>query len=319
MLIAGEDVRQAARPAVQRLDAVTGAFSFTGRAIAARLLTEGRQVVSLVRRRPVENRLGDRVRVARLALEHPDDLAATLAGVDTLYNTYWVRFPYGAVSFERALDGSLRLIDAAVRAGVRRIVHISVVNAAESAPTPYFVAKAQLEREVRASGLSYAIVRPTLTYGPGDILVNNLCWVLRRFPFFAVPGDGNYRLQPVHVDDVAAIAVHAGRQTADLTTDAAGPETLAFDEFVEILAAAVGSRTRLMHVPPQLALGASRIIGLMVRDVMLTADEITELMASLLVSSEPAAGIVGFRDWVQAAGSRLGRHYHSELERHYRH
>jgi nucleoside-diphosphate-sugar epimerase len=299
-------------------DAITGALSFTGRAIAARLIAEGREVVTLVRRPPAANSFGSRLRIARLALDDPDALAATLAGVDTLYNTYWIRFPRGAVSFETALDGSLRLIDAAVHAGVRRLVHISVVNAAESAPTPYFVAKARLEREVRASGLSYAIVRPTLTYGPGDILVNNLCWVLRRFPLFAVPGDGRYRLQPVHVDDVAAIAVHAGRQTADLTTDAAGPEAFAFDEFVEVLAAAVGSRTRCMHLPPQLALGASRMLGLVVRDVMLTADEITELMASLLVSSEPPAGVIGFRDWVKSEGPSLGRDYHSELERHFR-
>jgi NADH dehydrogenase len=222
------------------------------------------------------------------------------------------------VSFESALAGSLRLIDAAMRAGIRRLVHISVVNAAETAPTPYFVAKAQLEREVRASGLSHAIVRPTLTYGSGDILVNNLCWVLRRFPVFAVPGDGRYRLQPVHVDDVAAIAVKAGRETVDLTTDAAGPETFAFDDLVRLLAAAVDSRARLVHLPPSLALGASRVLGLPVRDVMLTADEITELMASLLVSSEPPGGVTSLRNWVRSNGNALGRHYHSELDRHYR-
>jgi uncharacterized protein YbjT (DUF2867 family) len=298
-------------------DAVTGAFSFTGRAIAARLVAEGREVVAL-ERRDAANRSGHRVRVAPLALDDRRALAAGLAGVDTLYNTYWIRFPRGAVSFETALDGSLRLIEAAISAGVRRFIHISVVNAAETAPTPYFVAKARLEREVRASGLSHAIVRPTLTYGHGDILVNNLCWVLRRFPLLTVPGDGRYKLQPVHVDDVAAIAVDAGRQSHDQTTDAAGPETLAFDEFVSILAEAVGSRVRLVHLPPGVALETSRILGLLVRDVMLTRDEITELMASLLVSSGPARGVVGFRDWVREHGNGLGREYHSELARHFR-
>jgi uncharacterized protein YbjT (DUF2867 family) len=300
------------------IDAVTGAFSFTGRAIAARLLDEGREVVTLVRRPPPVNPAGDRVRIAPLALDEPGTLAASLAGVDTMYNTYWIRLPHGSASFETALDGSLRLIEAAIRAGVRRIVHISVVNAAETAPTAYFVAKARLEKEVRASGMSHAIVRPTLTYGPGDILINNLCWVLRRFPVFGVPGDGRYRLQPVHVDDVAAIAVRAGRQTAALTTDAAGPETFGFDELVRILAAAVGSRTRLVHLPPPVALGASRMLGLLVRDVMLTRDEVTELMASLLVSSEPPAGVISLREWVQSEGSHLGRDYHSELDRHFR-
>ncbi len=297
---------------------MTGAFSFTGRAIAARLLADGREVVALEHRPPDPRLVGERVRVAPLALDDPRALAASLAGVDTLYNTYWIRFPHGNASYEIALGASLRLIEAAITAGVRRLVHISVVNAAETAPTPYFVAKARLEREVRGSRLSHAIVRPTLTYGRGDILVNNLCWVLRRFPFVGVPGDGQYRLQPAYVGDVADIAIDAGRQATDLTTDAAGPEAFAFDEFVHVLAAAVGSRVRLIHLPPGVALGASRMIGILLRDVILTRDEITELMASLLVSSEPARGVVSFRTWISQHRDELGRRYHSELDRHFR-
>ena len=299
------------------LDAVTGAFSFTGRAIAARLLADGHEVVTLVRR-TAPNPFGDRIRVAPFDLDDPARLAADLAGVDTLYNTYWIRFERGAVTFEGAIAGTRRLIEAARRAQVRRLVHISVVNASETAPTSYFRAKARLEGHVRESGLSYAIVRPTLTYGPGDILVNNLCWVLRRFPLFGVPGDGQHRLQPVHVDDVAAIAVAAGGQTTDLTTDAAGPETLVFDDFVRLLAAAMGRRARLIHLPPELALGASRMLGLLVRDVLLTRHEVTELMASLLVSRQPPAGTISFPEWVRSEADRLGRRYHSELDRHYR-
>lgn len=299
------------------LDAVTGAFSFTGRAIAARLLADGREVVTLVRR-DTPNPFGDRIRTAPFALDDPERLAAGLAGVDTLYNTYWIRFERGALTFDRAVDGTVRLIDAARRAGVRRIVHLSVVNASETAPTAYFRAKARLDVHVRESGLSYAIVRPTLTYGPGDILVNNLCWVLRRLPVFGVPGDGRYRLQPIHVDDVAAIAVEAGKARADLTTDAAGPDTLVFDDFVRLLASAVGSRALLVHLPPVLARTASQMLGLLVRDVMLTRDEVTELMASLLVSGQPPKGTISFRAWVREEAKILGRRYHSELDRHYR-
>jgi uncharacterized protein YbjT (DUF2867 family) len=299
------------------LDAVTGAFSFTGRAIAARLLADGRDVVTLVRRTE-PNPFGERIRVARLAFDEPAALAAGLAGVDTLYNTYWIRFPRGAVTFEQATARTVVLIDAAKRAGVRRLVHISVVNASESGPTPYFAAKARVERHVAASGLSYAIVRPTLTYGRDDILVNNLCFLLRRFPAFAVPGDGQYRLQPVHVDDVAAIAGEAGRLTADVITDAAGPETFVFNDFVQVLANAVGSRARVLHLPAALAYGASRMLGVLVRDVLLARDEVTELMGSALVSHEPPAGRISFPAWVESEAQRLGRRYHSELERHYR-
>lgn len=300
------------------LDAVTGGFSFTGRAIAARLLLEGREVITLVRRTGRRNPFGERIRIAPLALDDPATLRAGLAGVDTLYNTYWIRFERGAITFDAAVAATVRLIDAARQAGVRRLVHLSVVNAAENAPTPYFVAKARLEREIRGSGLSHAIVRPTLTYGPGDILINNLCWVLRRFPLFAVPGDGTYRLQPVHVDDVAAIAVRAGAEESDVTIDAAGPETFVFNDLVRLLVRAVGSRARLVHLPPRAALAGSAALGLVVRDVLLTRDEVTELMASLLVSAEPPAGRVSLSEWVREAGAGLGRRYHSELDRHFR-
>ncbi|MDP9251266.1 MAG: NAD(P)H-binding protein [Chloroflexota bacterium] len=300
------------------LDAVTGAFSFTGRAIAARLLDDGRQVVTLVRRSPAMNPFGGRIRVAETSLDDPAALTSALNGVDTLYNTHWIRFERGDVTFELAIARTLRLIEAARQAGVRRLVHISVVNASESAPTDYFIAKARLEDRVRQSGLSHAIVRPTLTYGDGDILVNNLCWVLRRFPAFGVPGDGRYRFQPVHVDDVAAIAVRAGNQSADLETDAAGPDIMTFDEFVRLLAKAIGRRVWLVHMPPMLSLGASRMLSPLVRDVLLTAHEVTELTASLLVSADPPAGTIRLADWAVAHAGQLGRSYHSELDRHFR-
>jgi len=300
------------------VDAVTGAFSFTGRAIAARLLDHGRQVVTLVRRRPVVNPFGDRIDVAETTLDDVAALTSALDGVDTLYNTHWIRFERGNVTFELAIARTLRLIDAAREAGVRRLVHISVVNASESAPTDYFIAKARLEHRVRESGLSHAIVRPTLTYGEGDILVNNLCWVLRRVPAFGVPGDGRYRLQPVHVDDVAAIAVRAGNQSVDLETDAAGPDILTFDEFVRLLAKSIGRQVWLVHLPPLLSLVASRMMGLLVRDVLLTAHEVTEMRASLLVSAHPPAGTIRLANWAAAHALQLGRHYHSELDRHFR-
>jgi len=299
------------------LDAVTGAFSFTGRAIAGRLLSEGRDVVTLVRRHGAPDADG-RIRTAIVTLDDAAALLDALRGVDTLYNTHWIRFARGKLSFDLATDRTLRLLDAARRAGVRRVIHVSVVNASETAPTAYFRAKARLEADVRESGLSYAIVRPTLTFGSGDILVNNLCWVLRRFPVFVIPGDGRYRLQPVHVDDVARIAVQAGQSSVDLVTDAAGPDVLTFNQFVRILADTVRSRAWLVHAPSPLSFGASRVLGLLVRDVMLTRHEVTELMASLLVSDQPPQGTIQLSTWASANADELGQDYHSELDRHYR-
>jgi uncharacterized protein YbjT (DUF2867 family) len=299
------------------VDAVTGAFSFTGRAIASQLLAEGREVVTLVRRPPPAG-ADPRIRTATLSFDDPASLAAAFAGVDTFYNTYWIRFERGDLTFEEVIGRTRKLLDAATQAGVRRIVHVSVVNAGTDAPTKYFVAKARLDDVVRGSGLSHAIVRPTLTFGPGDILVNNLSWVLRRFPLFAIPGNGEYRLQPVHVDDVARIALDAGRQLGDVDVDAAGPDVLTFNRFVRLLADTVDSRTWLFHAPRAVSHLGARGLGLLVRDVMLTGDEVTELTASLLVSAQPPAGRIGLASWASAHADELGRRYHSELDRHYR-
>jgi NADH dehydrogenase len=298
-------------------DLVTGAFSFTGRAIAHQLLGEGREVVTMVRR-PAPPGADARIRSVGFVFDDPAALAASFAGVDTFYNTYWIRFERGGLTFDEIIRRTRILLTAAVHAGVRRLVHVSVVNAAADAPTPYFVAKARLDDVVRESGLSHAIVRPTLTFGPGDILVNNLSWVLRRFPAFAIPGDGEYRLQPVHVEDVARIAIAAGREPGDVEVDAAGPDVLTFNQFVRLLARAVDRRTRLVHTPHFASLVGARLLGVLVRDVMLTRDEVTELTASLLVSRQAPLGRIGLPAWADAHADELGRRYHSELDRHFR-
>jgi uncharacterized protein YbjT (DUF2867 family) len=281
---------------------VTGATSFTGRFIAQRLEAAGDEVANLT----------------RWELHSTERLEAALRGVDTLYNTFWVRFERGPITYAWATERSRMLFEAARRAGVRRIVHISVINASHEAPTAYFRAKAEVEDALAASGLSHAIVRPTVTYGPGDILVNNLAWTLRRLPAFGVPGDGRYPIQPVHVEDVAQIAVSAGRGTENVTFDAAGPEILAFNEFVGLVRQAVGSRAVVVHLPAAASLAAARLIGLAVRDVVLTRHEVTELQARLMFSEQPPAGAIGLVDWLAANAEGLGRRWSNELDRHFR-
>src|SRR5207245_7350060 len=106
----------------------------------------------------------------QLDCNRPVDLARDLQGIDTLYNTYWIRFPRDGQTFEGAVRNSEVLLQAAARGGVRRVVHLSVSNAAATSPFPYFRGKAATEAIVRESGIPYAIIRPTLVYGVEDIL-----------------------------------------------------------------------------------------------------------------------------------------------------
>ena len=275
-------------------DAVTGAFGFTGRAIAAALLNEGRDVVTLSRRNPRGDPLAARIAVEPLDFTRPDRLIEALAGVETLYNTYWLRFPRGDMGYERAVEQSAILLGAARQAGVARVVHVSVVNASLDGPTPYVRAKARLEAVVASCGVPASIVRPTLTFGPGDILVNNLAWALRRLPVYGIPGDGQYPIQPVHVDDVARICLEAAQAEPGTTIDAAGPDTLSYREMVEIVRGAVGSRSLVVAMPSIMVLAAARVLGLVVRDVVLTSDEILELSSGFLASRAAPLGRIGF-------------------------
>ena len=298
--------------------AVTGAFGFTGRALTERLLAAGHEVVTLTRRSGAADPLAARVTVRPFGDASRDELAGSLAGVETLFNTYWLRFPRAGATFEAAVARSAELVAAARQAGVRRIVQVSVVNAAPDAETPYVRAKAALEAIVRTSGLEWVIVRPTLTYGPNDILINNLAWALRRLPVYGLPGLGRYTVQPVHVDDVARICVEAAAGPPGVVVDAAGPETLTYRELVDRVRAAVGSRSLVLPMPGTLVLAAARLLGLVVRDVVLTRDEISELTSSLLTSHEPPRGEIRISDWLPANADRLGRRWSSELARNYR-
>ena len=295
------------------LDAVTGAFSFTGRAIAELLLARGRPVRTLSR---APGPAGSPVEFAPLQFADEAWLTESLHGAETLYNTYWIRFARGGSTFERAVENTRTLLRCAEAAGVRRFVHVSVSNPSQDSPLPYFRGKAAVEHAVRDSPLDHAIVRPTLVFGPNDILVNNIAWVMRRFPVFIVPGDGAYRAQPVSVDDVARLCVDA-EPGAEL--DAAGPETYSFDDFVRLIRRAVGGRARVVHAPAPVALGLGRIVGTARRDVMLTREETLGLMDSLLVSNDPPTAQESFREWLEASADQLGRRYVSELARNYRH
>jgi NADH dehydrogenase len=298
------------------LHAVTGAFGFTGRYIAQRLINAGKRVRALIgRNRP--NPFGDRIEVARLQFDDFQALVDSLKGVDVLYNTYWVRFNYGETTFERAVQNSQMLIRAAEEAGVRRLVHISITNPSEDSPLPYFRGKALVERAIRNSSLSYGIIRPTVLFGEGDILLNNIAYFLRRFSIFIVPGKGDYRLQPVYVDDVAALAVEAGERMDNFALDAVGPEVFTFAELVRLIRDAVGSKAKIVHAPPSLTMLCIRVLNYFVNDIVLTREELEGLMANLLVSDQPPTCPTRFSEWLRENAEQMGLHYASELKRHF--
>jgi NADH dehydrogenase len=296
---------------------ITGAFSYTGKYVTRRLLSMGKRVRTLTGHPNRPNEFGDRVEVAPLDFENRRALVENLRGADCLINTYWVRFNHGSESFERAVANTKILIAAAKEADVKKLVHVSIANPSLDSPLAYYRGKAELERAIRESGLRYAILRPTVIFGLEDILINNIAWLLRRFPVFALPGSGEYGIQPVFVEDMAELVVRSAFEEQDSIRDAVGPEIFTFDELVRLIAAWTLSKARILHVPPIAALLLSSVLGAVVRDRILTREEIKGLMAGLLVSREPPTCTTRFSGWLHSNADLLGKTYASELARHY--
>jgi uncharacterized protein YbjT (DUF2867 family) len=299
-------------------DVVTGAFSYTGRFIARKLLDGGRRVRTLTNhpQRPGAQEID--VDVAPLKFSDRAALVESLRGADVFYNSYWVRFPHGGVGFGDAVANTRILMSAAAEAGVGKVVHISVSNPSVDSHLDYYAGKARTEEIVRESGLPWAIVRPTLIFGPGDILINNIAWLLRNMPVFVIPEMGRYRVQPVAGEDVAEIATWAAAQSESVVVDAAGPDIITYAEMVQDVAIAVRRRPRIVHLSSGLTLALGDIVGLFVRDVVLTRQELEGLMQELLVSQEPPRGARRLDDWLLRSTDSLGRSYASELRRHFR-
>jgi NADH dehydrogenase len=300
------------------LDVVTGAFSYTGRAIAGRLLAAGRAVRTLTAHPDRDEGRRRHIDVAPLAFDDPAALAHSLTGVHTLYNTYWIRFPHRATHFATAVDNSRRLFEAAARSGVARIVHVSITNPSLDSPYGYFRGKAEVERSLAESGIPHAVIRPTVVFGGNDVLINNIAWLLRHVPFFVIPGDGRYRLRPVHVDDVARLCVEQGMSSEDVVLDAVGPERFTFTELVQAIGDGVGRHARLVHLPPSATSLVTAAVGAAVRDVVLTRDELAGMMDGLADSDAGTTGAISLSGWLRENGGGLGRRYASELNLHYR-
>ena len=299
----------------KQIHAVTGAFGYSGKYITRRLLAVGKEVITLTNSPLRANPFDGRVRAYPFNFDRPHDLAQNLRGVSVLYNTYWVRFNHQMFQHASAVDNTLALFEAAKSAGVERIVHVSITNPSETSHLEYFRGKAELEQALIASGLSYAILRPTVLFGKEDILINNIAWMLRKFPIFGVFGDGRYRLQPIYVDDLARLAVEQGGLRENVIIDAIGPETFTYRELVAAIGEIIGKERPIISMSPSVGLLAGRIMSLFMNDVVITKEEIEGLMADLLYVDAPPSGETSLREWAQRHAAMLGNHYSNELER----
>ncbi|WP_432798526.1 SDR family oxidoreductase [Poriferisphaera sp. WC338] len=295
--------------------AITGAFGYSGSYIAKNLLEQGKNVVTLTNNPGNHHELKNKIQIHPLDFNNKKQLAQSLQNIRVLYNTYWVRFNHRNFNHQQAVVNTQTLFDAARTAGVQRIIHVSITNPSLDSPYSYFRGKAQLEQSLISSGMQYAIIRPAVLFGGRDILINNIAWLLKHSPLFAIFGNGQYKLQPIHVEDQAKLAVQLGNQTTNTITDAIGPETFTYEQLVKVLIHILNIKRKIIHISPRTGLALSKIFNLITRDVVITRDEIGGLMDNLLVTQSQPTGSTRLTDWAQEHHQTLGKNYQSELAR----
>jgi nucleoside-diphosphate-sugar epimerase len=300
------------------MDVVTGSFGYIGKYITQELISSGKRVKTITTHPDKPNPFGNDVKAYPYNFDNPELLFNILEGCETLFNTYWVRFNYGKSLFEKALRNTKILFDSAKKAEIKKIVHISVTNPSESDALPYYRGKALQEKMLKELGISYSIIRPTLVFGKEDILLNNIAWTIRRFPFVPIFGSGDYKVQPVFVEDLALIAVECAKKNTSETLDAIGPETFTYTEMLRVMASMLNPDIKLIHVWPNVGIFLGKIIGLFVNDVILTKDELKGLMLNKLTSQQTPNGKTKFTEWLKANKGTVGERYTSELDRHFR-
>jgi NADH dehydrogenase len=296
--------------------AVTGAFGYSGRYITRRLLEDGHGIITLTNSTHRENPFGAAVRAVPFHFDQPELLARSLEGIDALVNTYWVRFNHRLFTHDQAVANSRILFQAAKDAGVKRVVHVSITNPDIHSDLSYFRGKAEVEAALQATGVSHCILRPAVLFGKEDILINNIAWALRHLPVFGVFGSGEYRLQPIYVDDLAAAAAHqATHSGGNQILNAIGPETFTYRRMVQAIARAIGVRRPILRVPPAAGYWMVRLLGVFTHDIIITRQEIAGLMEGRLNVDAPPLGATKLTDWLVQHAETLGCRYTSELAR----
>ena len=296
---------------------VTGAFGYSGRWIAKELLSRGKRVRTLTNAKGRDDPFQGRVEVLPIDFSNHKSLVSSLKDADVLYNTYWVRYKdrKGGYAHEVAVENIRRLFLAAEEAGVKRVVHFSLAHPHKAPDWSYFRGKVQVEKILTESNLSYAILRPTVFFGgERDVLINNMSWLIRKFPVFGIFGIGNYPIQPIHIEDVARVAVDQGEIVENSVLDVAGPETFTYKEYVILIAKSIGVRRLIIPLPPIIGWSFGKVIGVILQDRVITRAEIKGLMSGLMATDARPLGRIKFSEWVAVNGGGLGLNYHNDLK-----
>lgn len=298
---------------------ITGALGFTGKYIAKQLIEKGYTVQTLTNSQGRPNPFGDKLKILPLDFNNEIELVSSLQGTDVLYVTYWVRFVYKSKNltflYSQGEENTKKLFDAAKKAGVKRIVYVSISNPDEKLPYEYFYRKARIEKYLMGLGVSYAILRPCVLFGHEDILFNNITWVIRNFHLFPSFSAKECKIQPIFVDDLATLITESAQKNEDMLIDACGPETFHYKDLAKTIRKILNVKCLIFSVPKSWIYYSGKIISMFTGDQILTRDEMNALCEGLMYSRNPPLAPTRFTEWLKENKKTFGKHYANETKR----
>jgi NADH dehydrogenase len=233
--------------------AIVGGTGFVGSHVIPVLLDAGHEVIAISRDGTRREDWPDAI-VARAADVVRGDLDAALDGADAVVHLTAIPRETGGRSFDAVnVRGTERVVEAAERLGIRRFVHLSVLGVSPEPRFSYLHSKWRGEEAVRASGLDWVVLRPSLMFGPGDGFFRLIRTTLRWWSpgVVVIPGDGSTRFQPISVDDVAIAVAQSLTDDAHIRQvhEIGGPEWVTYREIVDAVMAATGMRRWKLGLP----------------------------------------------------------------------
>jgi NADH dehydrogenase len=248
---------------------------------------------------------GARVEVVRGDLRHLETLRSLLAACNALVHIA-PGFAVGPEGEEIIVEGTGSAIEVAREAGVRRLIAMSCLGAQASAP-PVYQAKWKAEALVRASGIPFVILRPSLVLGRDDGVLRPLAGLVRSLPVVPIPGRGEHRLQPIDVEDLARcvlVALERDDLTGE-TVSAGGSVFVTFRQLVDLVSGSLGVIKPKLLVPVSLLPAVARALPKPARGLLL-APRVTQFTQGVVASPGIVERQFGFRP--RPVLSRLGEY-----------
>ncbi len=260
--------------------AVTGGTGFVGRNLVNRLLSDNHEITILANRQSAKELFGKKVRAVSGSVHNFSDLIPAFQESQVVYHLVGIIAETRKNTFEKTVaEGTKNIVAACREAGVKKIIYLSSLGTSANAQSAYHKTKYLAEQSVINSGLEWVIFRSSIIYGKGDGFLTIMSKIIRMLPFVPIFGDGEYKLQPIHINDLTEVMAAAAMDSRAVgqIIDLGGPEQLEYVQVINYLKQALGKKRLNFHIPFGVIKPMAVLMELFLKPAPLTRDQLTML------------------------------------------